>query len=101
MTVQEIYVSSDFDPNPKEEEIDCNDVIVTLNDGRKFLASFFTYKHIEKMSTKLENNGVNNKKYFWASNMVLIEDCSFDTLKDAVNNMIEVGDFLTIFKKIN
>jgi hypothetical protein len=53
---------------------DNTDVIVTLADGARYVASFFTYENIESLRRRNQETGeCSAGKYFWASNMVLID----------------------------
>ena len=69
------------------------DVMVELNDNRKYLATFFSYQ--------LVNENINNsKKYLWRSNMILSYDYQIDTIKWIVNDMLDSGDFYLAFEKL-
>ena len=77
------------------------DVIVKLEDGTRYIASFFTYRNVVKLETEHQQNGEYlNGKYFWSNNLVLIESCSKENVLEVVEHMIDEGDFNQVFKKL-
>jgi len=76
--------------------------IVTINDGSKYIASFFSYHSIERL--RIENARSNEYlggKYFWKKGMLLIDKCSIDNIKIVIEDILEEGNFEEIFSKIN
>lgn len=102
LKVSKIYITSE---HVKEEQpgagTENTDVIVVLDDGSKYTASFFTYAFIEhtRMVNKLTGENLGGK-YFWAKNMVLIEDCSAELIKPVVKAIIDEGEFNDVFRKL-
>ncbi|MEN0047024.1 MAG: hypothetical protein AAF806_08210 [Bacteroidota bacterium] len=91
----------------KEEsnEIDyvntCTDVIVELENGDTFIASFLTFHHLFTIiQSNIENGNFLNGKYFWMELMVLVKDCSIATIEAVIEDMIEEGDFLLAFQRL-
>ncbi|MFC5591059.1 hypothetical protein ACFPRA_19445 [Sporosarcina soli] len=91
------------------EQCDCNidiyddntDVIVTMNDGTKWTASFFTYKNIESLRLKNQQTGENlNGLFLWSSNMILIEKIDRTLLERVISNLMEEGLFVQVFTRI-
>lgn len=77
------------------------DVIVKFEDETKWVASFFTYKNILSLKIKNEATGeCLNGKYFWASDMLLIEEISRKTITKVVTQLLTNGEFWRVFKKI-
>jgi hypothetical protein len=84
--------------NPKRGN---TDVIVSLEDGRKYIASFFAYNNIDDLRLEHQHNGdFLHGSYFWAKNMVLVEECSPKVIHPVVKNIIEEGEFNDIFRKL-
>jgi len=76
------------------------DVIVKLEDETKWVASFFTYKNILSLKNKNEaTSECLNGKYFWASDMLLIEEISRETITKVVTQLLTNGEFWRVFKK--
>ena len=81
-------------------EIDDNsDVIVTMENGETFIATFFTYKNIESLRKKNNNTGeCLNGKYFWASDLILIDILKRSEIEKVIFHLIETGNFFSVFK---
>lgn len=77
---------------------DNTDVIVEFNTGTKWVASFFTYGNISKLIEKNRSTGeCLGGKYFWASDMVLVDEISRDRIEQVINHLINEGEFEAIF----
>ncbi len=83
------------------KEKDGVDVIVKLQNGSTYAASFFLYeelmKEIKKPNTRYAPN---NQKYFWKKNMVMVNDFRSDTIEGILHQLMEEGDFEDAFEKI-
>ncbi|NQX65652.1 hypothetical protein HQN90_05875 [Paenibacillus alba] len=76
------------------------DAIVTFEDGSRWVASFFTYKNIQTLAEKNQQTGeCLQGKYFWGSDMVLVDECSRIRIEEVVEHLIFKGDFEVIFDK--
>jgi hypothetical protein len=77
------------------------DVIVLLNDGHKYTASFFSFAYLEQVCNRNKISGeFLGGKYFWAKNIVLVEECSDDIINPVVADIIEEGEFNEVFRKL-
>lgn len=66
------------------------DVIVELADGRRFTATFFTLKNIESLFRKNRETGeCSSGTYFWAVDMILVEDLKRSTLEATVKGLLQ------------
>ena len=102
MKIEEIYLSiekqaiDDFDA--------CNentDVIVVMDNDAKYIASFFTYRNIEKLKKEHRQSGEYlSGKYFRVDNMVLVECCNKENVRKVVEYLIDEGDFQKAFRRI-
>ena len=80
---------------------DNTDGIVTMNDGIKWVASFFTYKNIESLRLKNQQTGENlNGVFLWSSDMVLIEKIDRISLERVIEKLIEEELFDKVFTRI-
>lgn len=78
------------------------DVIVRLSDGQQYIASFFTYDNIHKLSAEHQKSKeFLSGKYFWIDNMMLVENCSKKNIREVVEYLIDEGDFKYVFRKIS
>lgn len=92
----ELWVAGFEDP-----EDDNTDVIATLEDGSRFVATFFTYKNIERLRTKNTTTGeCLSGKYFWASDMILVDRLEIGRFNEVIRDMIEDGSFESAFQRI-
>jgi hypothetical protein len=100
--VNRIYLTAE---NSSENNLDpkngSTDVIVFLENGKKYIASFFAYENINEQRSKHQKNGnFLNGVYFWDKNMVLVEDCSMKFIKPVVNDIIDEGNFREAFREL-
>lgn len=79
---------------------DNTDVIVGFKNGTRWVATFFTYSNISKLAEKNRSTGeFLGGKYFWASNMVLIDEISRERIEEVINQLINAGEFEAIFNR--
>lgn len=85
----------------EEDRYDENlDVFVTYQ-NKQYVGSFFTYKNIESLIAKNKEWGeCLNGRYFWASDMILIEEITPELVREVVVEMINDGTFFTAFSYI-
>ena len=77
---------------------DNSDVIVTLHDGKRYIATFFTYENIQTLTQKNKLTGENlSGSYFWASDMVLIDTITRENIIKVIGHFIETNTFEQIF----
>lgn len=70
------------------------DVKVTFSDRRVWLATFFTYRNIERQREKNEKSGeCMGGAYFQASDMVLIDNISKERIYEVINYLIDNGSW--------
>jgi hypothetical protein len=82
---------------------DNTDVIVTLDDGTRWVATFFSYSNIESLIEKNRRTGeCLGGKYFWASDMVLADEISRNRIEEVTSYLVEKSssEFESIFKRI-
>ena len=100
--IKNIRLTADS-PNAQTDisEQGSTDVIVYLESGRKFIASFFTYSNILEMKAHHRNDGdYLNGSYFWDRNMVLVENCSLHSIEPVVKDLIDEGNFPIAFREL-
>lgn len=110
--IQEIYLSDEPKGEGKDDAENFNtDVIALVEEddedlekGKKtvkYIASFFTYANIfELKSRHIRTSEYLNGKYFYAKNMVLVDNCSIENIKTIVNHLLEEGEFREAFRRI-
>ena len=101
--IKEIWIESE-DKGPiiggKLETNDNSDVIITFTDSSRAIATFFTYKNIEFLRQKNKETGeCLNGKFFWASDMIIVDKINRQEVEEIINHLISEGDLFKIFEK--
>ena len=89
--VKQIYCSALLD-----EDVAPADVVVTLMNGDRYVASFIPYNCIPR----LLQTHADGSAYFWSKYMVLVNDCHPDTIDQVVRSMVEEGELREVFGRI-
>ena len=78
---------------------DCNsDVLVTRADGSHWMATFFSYQNVGSTVARSHRSGERlSGKYFWASDMILVDEVTRARIADVVNDLIRDGGFERAF----
>ena len=80
---------------------DNTDVVVKLENGKQYWATFFTYDNIEFLTKKNREHGENlSGKYFWSRNMILIEEINRDLIENVIKEMLAALCFDSAFEEI-
>ncbi len=100
--VLKIYLSSEKEIQSQKSHSDLHtDVIVEMETGNKFIASFFTYQNLETLkSIHQQKGGFLNGKYFWVKGMLMVDKCNRESIELVIHDLIEEGDFYRVFRKI-
>ncbi|SMC84243.1 hypothetical protein [Moheibacter sediminis] len=90
-----------FNYKGEEDRYDENlDVFVTYQ-NKKYVGSFFTYKNIESLIAKNKEWGeLLNGRYFWASDMILVEEITPELIRKVIVEMINDESFFKAFSYI-
>ncbi len=77
------------------------DVVVLMTNGDQYTATFMPYTGITALQhTHAENGAYLNGAYFWSKNLVLVADCSAETLERVVRQMLEDGELGVVFERV-
>ena len=77
------------------------DVIVEMENGNVYIASFFTYNNLEAIRAENRKSGAFLAgKYFWTEKMVFIEEIDLEIIKEVIQDLAEEGDFRKAFRKL-
>ncbi len=78
---------------------DNTDVIVEFDNKERWVATFFTYSNISELVEKNKITGeCLNGKYFWASDMILVDEVGRERIQEVIEFLINEGEFDSIFK---
>ena len=100
--IKTIWIESE-DKGPiiegQENTDDNSDVIVTFSDDTKYIATFLTYDNVKTLTEKNKRTGeLLSGKYFWASDMILVDRIDRDTIENVVDDLIKEKYFAQLFK---
>ena len=83
------------------ETNDNSDVIVTFENGERYVATFFTYENIDWLRHKNQKTGeCLNGKYFFATDLILIDKLNRQEVTNVINHLIQEDEFFASFNKI-
>ena len=101
-SMQEIWIEAErWDAGEWNPDDDNSDVIVTFENGEKWVASFFTYRNIQTIVEKFKTSGeCLAGGYFRTSNMILVDELSRSRIESVINDLIREQEFEAAFDKI-
>jgi hypothetical protein len=80
---------------------DVTDAIVTLEDGSRWIATFCAFDHVTALRGNCAANGeCLNGKYLWASDLVLIDDTSRESIESVVRDLLATGELRSAFSEV-
>ncbi|GCE28341.1 hypothetical protein KDA_38250 [Dictyobacter alpinus] len=93
--------AEEWSPGTWKPEDDNTDIIVTYQDGRRWVATFLTYQNIATLTEKNKKTGeCFSGAYFWASDMVLIDVVTRQRIEEVIDYLIKVNEFETTFTQL-
>ncbi len=99
--VDNVLLSSDFGLSDNVNDNDITDVVIQLKIKNKYIASFFSFSYIDKISRENKENGkFLSGSYFWEKNMVLVKECSANIIEPVVKDLIDEGNFREAFSEL-
>ena len=99
-SIKEINVTIENYLEKNYDDDNC-DVIVNFNNGDTYISSFFTFKNIETLRKNFSTTGeCMNGKFFWSSDMFIIDNLKTDNVKKVIKYLIDNNEFESVFKKI-
>jgi hypothetical protein len=79
---------------------DNSDVMVTRQDGSRWVATFFTYQYIHSLVESYRKTGeCLGGKYFWATDLILIDEISRKSIEAVIQDLMETDDFEKVFRR--
>lgn len=74
------------------------DAIVTFGNGKRWVATFFSYQNILSLADKNRKSGeCLGGKYFAATDMVLVDVVSRERIEEVVAEMLKLDEFESYF----
>ncbi|MBN1123071.1 MAG: hypothetical protein JXJ17_18500 [Anaerolineae bacterium] len=97
----ENYTITSMDENwaePLDINNDNVDVFVEMNNGDRYVATFFTLENIKSIMDKdRQTSECNSGQYFWASDMIIVEKITPEIVQSTVESLISDGEFERAF----
>ena len=76
------------------------DVQVTFPNGESFSAVFFTLQNIKTLMKHYKKTGeCANGLYFWASDMIIVQKLTEQTICETIDNLLAEEEFASVFSK--
>ena len=95
-----IIVADDQVAGTNQSPADDNtDVTVTFADGTPWFATFLTYANVVTLTEKNRRTGeCLFGRYFWALDMILVDEVSRERIEEVVAHLIATGEFTSVFR---
>ena len=77
------------------------DVVVTVGDGSRWIATFCAVAHLDTLRAACRATGENlGGRYLWASDLILVDDTSRDSVAAVVADLVAAGDVPSAFSEM-
>ena len=98
----DIWIEAEEWPAGEWEPRDAvTDVVVTLGDGTRWVATFCAFAHLATLREACAATGENlGGKYLWASDLILVDDTSRDSVAAVVADLVKAGDVPSAFSEL-
>ena len=96
-----LWIEAEQWPDGMWAPADANsDVIVTFENGERWVATFFSYQNILSLAEKNRETGeCLSGKYFCATDMILADEVSRARIEEVVAEMLDRKEFATFFAR--
>lgn len=91
---------ADFIGSANAEDVwnDNSDVLVRFEDGREYVATFFTVENLRQLMQKFRESGENScGLYVWSTHMIVVERLTPEDVERVVEDLLENGEFEAAF----
>jgi hypothetical protein len=101
-SIKSVILSSELKKiKDSKTKVDNTDVIVQLEDGERFIATFFSYSYLNEINHKhIKSGEYLNGLYFWNKRMILIKECTRDNISLVIKDLIDEGEFQEAFEML-
>lgn len=78
------------------------DVFIELEDGSRYTATLFTIENLKTLMDNYKSSGeCLHGSFFWASNMLIVDNLSIHTINSVINELLKTSEFFVIFSKLS
>lgn len=93
--------AEEWAPGAWDPADDVTEVVVTLRDGSRWVATFCAFAHLETLRANCAESGENlGGKYLWASDLILVDDTSRASIQAVVEDLLEKEDLPSAFSEL-
>ena len=98
----EIWIEAEEWPAGEWDPADSvTDVVVTLGDGARYVATFCAFGHLPALRAACAETGENlGGKYLWASDLILVDDTSRESVAAVVADLVSAGAVPSAFSEL-
>ncbi len=96
--MENIYLSVLDEQNEKEKDELVTEVVVTMENKTKYLATFYTYEYLKN---KIIKERYRNRLYWCMTSFTLVKSFDLVGIKKIIEKMIDCGDFQLMFLKLD
>lgn len=102
MAERSIWIEAEtWAPGAWHPDNDVTDVVVTLEDGTRWVATFCAYAHVATLRENCRASGENlGGKYLWASDLILVDDTSRASVEAVVRDLIAQDALVSAFSEV-
>jgi hypothetical protein len=96
---RDIWIEAEhWAPGEWTPENDNSDVVVTLKDGSRWSATYFTFSNIALLRESYRTSGeCRGGRYFYATNMILVESLTREEVEGTIVDLLHAGEFRSAF----
>jgi hypothetical protein len=77
------------------------DVLVRLQSGQRYTATFFTLENLRRLFAKNRDTGeCADGTFMWAANMIIVERLTRDVVNRTIAELLRTGEFEAVFSKV-
>lgn len=98
LVIDNIYLSVLDGQNVIEKVQLATDVVVTMKNKSKYLATFYTYEYLKN---KIIEEQSKMRLYWCMDSFTLVESLDSNSINEIVEKMIDCGDFQIMFLKLD
>ncbi|HZS09707.1 MAG TPA: hypothetical protein VFD58_33075 [Blastocatellia bacterium] len=90
--------AEEWEPGECDPANDNTEVIVTFADESRWSATFFTYANVLSLVERYRESGeCFSGKYFWARDMILVDEISRPKIEEVIARLLTTGEFYEVF----
>ena len=102
VSVVEIWIEAEEIEERRDGYDDNSDVIITLDDGSRWGATFHSYQNIQTLIDKNRATGeCLSGSYLWSVHMILVDRIARDRIEAVITDLITDGTFKTAFEQLD